>query len=70
MAEYKQKLLQHHGIVAGICNEIGLIDCIDREIIKPKRKVTVGQAVQSMILNALGFTGRAMYLIVGIVKGF
>jgi len=53
---------QHLGIVAGICNEIELIKIIDGEIDKPKRKVTVGQAVQSIILNALGFSGRAMYL--------
>ena len=62
MDEYKQKIIQHLGIVAGICNEIGLIKTIDAEIEKPKRNVTVGQAVQSIILNALGFSGRAMYL--------
>ena len=62
MDSYKQKIIQHLGIVAGICNEIELIKTIDGEIEKPKRKVTVGQAVQSIILNALGFSGRAMYL--------
>lgn len=62
MENYKQKIIQHLGIVAGICNEIELIKTIDNEIGKPRRKVTVGQAVQSIILNALGFSGRAMYL--------
>ena len=62
MEKYKQKVIQHLGIVAGICNEIKLIKNVDMQIIKPKRKVSVGQAVQSMILNALGFNGRAMYL--------
>ncbi len=62
MEQYKQKVIQHLGIIAGICNEIELIKTIDGEIEKPKRKVTVGQAVQSIILNALGFSGRAMYL--------
>ena len=62
MNNYKQKVIQHLGLVAGICNEIGIIETIDSEIIKPKRKVSVGQTVQSMILNALGFSGRAMYL--------
>lgn len=62
MDRYKQKVIQHLGIVAGICNEIELIKAIDEEIEKPKRKVTIGQAVQSIILNALGFSGRAMYL--------
>jgi len=37
-------------------------DLIDRHIEQKRRKVTVGQAVQAMILNALGFTGRALYL--------
>ena len=62
MDTYKQKVIQHLGIIAGMCNEIGLIQSIDEAIEKPKRKVTVGQAVQSIILNALGFSGRAMYL--------
>jgi transposase len=62
MDQYKQKVIQHLGIVAGICNEIELIKTIDAEIEKPKRKVSVGQAVQSIILNALGLSGRAMYL--------
>lgn len=60
--QFKQKQLQHLGIIAGVCNEIGLIDQIDSIIGKEKRKVSVGQAVQAMILNALGFSGRALYL--------
>lgn len=60
--QYKQKQLQHLEIIAGICNEIGLIDKIDSKIGKEKRKVSVRQAVQAMILNALGFSGRALYL--------
>jgi transposase len=62
MDNYKQKIIQHLGIVAGICDEIELKKTIDGEIGKPKRKVTVGQAVQSIILNALVFSGRALYL--------
>ncbi len=60
--QFKQKQLQHLGIIAGICNEMGLINRIDKRIGKEKRKVSVGQAVQAMILNALGFSGRALYL--------
>jgi transposase len=62
MAEHSNKLMQHLGIVAGVCNEIKLAELIDRCIPKNRRKVSVGQAVQAMIINALGFTGRAMYL--------
>ena len=62
MKVLENKQLHHLGIVAGGCNEIGLIEAIDRHVLKPKRKVSVGQAVQAMIINALGFTGRALYL--------
>ncbi len=54
--------IQHLGIISGMCNEIELSTTIDHCIKKPKRKVSVGQAVQAMILNGLGFTGRALYL--------
>ena len=41
------KDLDHLGIVAGICNEIGLIRCID-QIIPPdiRTKITIGECVQ------------------------
>ena len=54
--------MHHLGIVAGICKDIHLIENIDNRIPAPKRKVSIGQAVQSMILNALGFSNRALYL--------
>ena len=60
--EHESKLIQHLGIVGGICNESRLAELIDRHIELKRRKVSVGQAVQAMILNALGFTGRALYL--------
>jgi transposase len=60
--EHDSKIIQHLGIVSGICNECRLAELIDLHIEQKRRKVTVGQAVQAMILNALGFTGRALYL--------
>ena len=54
--------LDHLGIVAGICNEIGLIEVLDEQIEDTGRKVSVGQAVQAMILNGLGFVSRPLYL--------
>jgi hypothetical protein len=36
--------LDHLGIVAGICNQIGLIEQIDQQIGANKCKVSVGQA--------------------------
>lgn len=54
--------LDHLGIVAGICNEIGLIEQIDQQIGPNKRNVSVGQAVQALVLNGLGFASRPLYL--------
>jgi transposase len=60
--EFETKRLDHLGIVAGICREIGLIEQIDQTVGSGDRKVTCGEAVQAMVLNALGFTSRALYL--------
>ena len=64
MAEttYVTQRLDHLGIVAGICQEIDLVGQIDRMIGPTDRQVSVGEAVQAMILNALGFLGRPLYL--------
>jgi transposase len=62
MAKAEGRLIQHLGIVSGVCEELGLVRLIDVHIQKQKRKVSVGTAVKAMILNALGFTGRALYL--------
>ena len=64
MAEenYSTQRLDHLGIVAGICQQIGLVEQIDTYVGVTERKVSVGEAVQAMVLNALGFVGRALYL--------
>ena len=61
-SQYSTKKLDHLGIVAGICNEIGLVRRIDELMRADKRRVTVGQAVQAMVLNGLGFVSRPLYL--------
>lgn len=48
--------------MAGICHEIGLIEAIDLVIGPSGCKVSCGAAVQAMVLNGLGFTSRALYL--------
>lgn len=61
--EYDTKRLDHLGIVAGICHEIGLVKTINEMLPTPSgRKVSCGTATLAMILNGLGFTGRALYL--------
>lgn len=56
------KQIDHLGIVAGFCDQVDLVRLIDEQVGKDKRNVSVGTAVKAMIVNALGFTGRALYL--------
>ena len=61
--EYTTERMDHLGIVAGVCKQIDLIQIIDESLATPGgRKVSCGLAVQAMVLNALGLTGRALYL--------
>lgn len=60
--EFSTQRLDHLGIVAGVCREVGLVEQIDACVGRSHRKVSVGEAVQGMVLNALGFVGRALYL--------
>jgi transposase len=59
---FSTQRLDHLGIVAGICQHIHLIEQIDTHVGPSNRKVTVGEAVQAMVLNAVGFASRALYL--------
>jgi transposase len=59
---YKTQRIDHLGIVAGICQEISLIEQIDAQVKTSDRKVSCGKGTQAIILNALGFVGRALYL--------
>ncbi len=56
------KQIDHLGIVAGFCDQVELSRLINELVGKDNRKVSVGHAVKAMIVNALGFTGRALYL--------
>lgn len=60
--QHSSKLIQHLGIIAGVCKEIRLAELIDSHVDNGDRKVTVGEAAVAMVLNAMGFTGRPLYL--------
>ena len=63
LAEYSSKSMGHLGIVAQVCREIDLAGEIDRIVgVDPRQKVTCGEAVVAMVLNALGFVDRPLYL--------
>jgi hypothetical protein len=55
--------LDHLGIVAGICREIGLADYLDTVAGPSEQQVSVGTATVAMILNGLGFSNRRLYLV-------
>lgn len=60
---YSSKRLDHLGIVSAVCKEIGLQKEIDDILgVDPRQKVTCGQATKAMIMNALGFVDRPLYL--------
>jgi transposase len=55
--------LDHLGIVAGICREIGLAEYLDARDEHLHERVSVGTATVAMILNGLGFANRRLYLV-------
>jgi transposase len=60
---FETRRIDHLGIVAGICQKIDLIETVDLQVGQSERKVSCGRAVQAMILNALGFVSRALYIV-------
>ncbi len=60
---FASKNVDHLGIVAGVCHEIGLVEEIDKLVgTNDKQIVTTGEAVMAMVINALGFVNRPLYL--------
>ena len=60
---FETQRMDHHGIVAGISQEIGMVEHIDQMVGRSERKVSCWEAALEMVLNGLGFSSRAMYLI-------
>ena len=60
---YVPERLDHLGIVAGVCREIGLAQWLDAQDEHTHERVSVGTATVAMILNGLGFNNRRLYLV-------
>src|SRR5438128_4522954 len=60
---YINERLDHLGIVAGVCQEIGLAAWLDAQDPGKRQQVSVGTATVAMILNGLGFSNRQLYLV-------
>lgn len=61
---YGIKNLDHHGLVAGFCQELGIAALIDKVLpVQSKQKhISYGKLLEAMILNGLGFTGRTLHM--------
>jgi transposase len=60
---YVNERLDHLGIVAGVCQEIGLAAWLDALDPGHRQHVSVGTATVAMVLNGLGFSNRQLYLV-------
>ena len=60
---YDTERLDHLGIVAGVCREIGLAEFLDAHAEGSRQRVSVGAATVAMVLNGLGFSNRRLYLV-------
>lgn len=60
---YATERLDHLGIVAGVCREIGLAEFLDEQAKGSRQRVTIGTATVAMVLNGLGFSNRRLYLV-------
>ena len=61
----RSQVLDHLGLVAGMFDALGLGDVLDRATQQhpAMRDLTVGEAVNAMGLNGLGFINQALYLV-------
>src|SRR5260370_36011961 len=61
--EIQTTTMDHHGLVAAICQDLKIAERIDIRLSSgPQRKISPGIAVIAMIINGLGFTNRTLYL--------
>src|SRR5215475_11922608 len=63
--QYRTQILDHLGLVAGMFEEPGITEVIDRATQQDPemRIVTAGHAVKAMVLNGLGFVNQQLYLV-------
>src|SRR5712691_13226665 len=62
---YRTLILDHLGLVAGMFEELGITEVIDKATQQDPemRIVTAGHAVKAMVLNGLGFVNQQLYLV-------
>src|SRR6059036_3132755 len=62
---YRTQILDHLGLVAGMCAELGITEVIEQATQQnpEMRIVTAGHAVKAMVLNGLGFLNQQLSLV-------
>jgi transposase len=60
---YVVEHLNHLGIVAEVCREIGVANWLDAQDPGHRQYVSVGTATVALVLNGLGFSNRRLYLV-------
>jgi transposase len=63
MRDVRVERMDHLGIVAGVCREIGLAEYLDELAGPSQQQVSIGTATVAMVLNGLGFSNRRLYLV-------
>src|SRR5258708_25222740 len=62
-SRYAVEHLNHLGIVAEVCREIGVAAWLDEQEPGRRQAVSVGTAAVALVLNGLGFSNRQLYLV-------
>jgi transposase len=62
--QYHVQRIDHTGLVAGMCKELGIANLLDSLVPNQSktRKITFGETIVSMLLNGLGFTSRTLHM--------
>src|SRR5690349_5219385 len=55
--------LNHLGIVAEVCREIGVAEWLDQQEPGNRQRVSMGTATVALMLNGLGLSNRRLYLV-------
>jgi transposase len=63
--QYRTQVLDHLGLVAGMCEDLGITEVMDQATQQDPamRIVTAGHAVKAMVLNGLGFLNQQRSLV-------
>lgn len=62
---YSTKVIDHLGLVAGMCSELKIAALIDQHIPNdsPDKILSTGNAIVGLLLNGLGFVNKRLYLV-------